>query len=297
MRLRIRNRRLRVIGVIFCVGLFISGCQQKIERRPETETIIPVKVHPIKRGDFNVTLEYVGDVKANDEVTVYPKVSGKIVEKIKEDGQPVSKGEPFAYIDRDEVGLKFERAPIESPIEGIIGRVYVDIGTNVNMQTPVALVVNMDKVKIGLEIPEKYLPKISLGQEASIFVDAYPSEEFKGTVTKISPVVDLATRTAAIEIVVDNQDHRLKSGMFAKTKLIIETRKNIATILKEAIIGNDPDTYVYVVKDNKAILRKVSLGVRQGPYYEVKQGLEEGDLVVVMGQQKLYENSPVRVEE
>ena len=242
-------------------------------------------------------IEYVGNIKAQDEAIVYPKVSGKIIEKIKEDGSPVNKGEVIAYIDRDEVGLKFEKAPIESPLTGVMGRVYVDIGANITSQTAIALVVNMDKVKVSLDIPEKYLPRISLGQEAKIKVDAYAQEEFLGKVTKISPVVDLATRSAPLEISLDNSQHRLKSGMFAKVSLVLAEHKNVPVILKEAIMGKNSNVYVYIVEDKKAVLKKVNLGIRQGPYFEVLAGLKEGDLVVIMGQQRLRDGAEVEPEE
>ncbi len=282
-----------IILVIFTT--LIIGCQSKPEKTRVDEAI-PVKVDKIQLQELNETLDYTGDIKAKDEAIIYPKVEGKIIEKVKQDGDPINKGEAICYIDRDEVGLKFEKAPVESTLTGIVGRVYVDIGENVTAQTPIALVVSMDKVKIDLDIPEKYLPKVNIGQEAIITVDAYPSLEFKGIVTKVSPVVDLSTRTAPIEITLDNFDHQLKSGMFAKVKLALEVRKNVPVILKEAILGRAPDNYVFVTENNKASMKKIKLGIRQGSYYEVREGLKEGDLVVVVGQQVLFEGARVEPE-
>jgi multidrug efflux pump subunit AcrA (membrane-fusion protein) len=275
--------------------LLISGCQPKVEKKEVRETI-PVKVTRVELRELNEVLEYVGNIKAQDEVVVYPKVSGKIIEKVKVDGEQVNKGEAIAYIDRDEVGLKFEKAPVENPLTGVLGKFYVDIGANVLVSTPVALVINMDTVKISLDIPEKYLPKIYLGQSANIQVDAYPEEVFKGEVTKISPVVNLENRAAPIETKINNQDHRLKSGMFASASLIIEKHPSAVVILKEAILGKEPDTYVYLIENNKAVMRKITLGIHSGPYYEVLEGIKEGDLVVIVGQQRLYDNAPVAVE-
>jgi multidrug efflux pump subunit AcrA (membrane-fusion protein) len=276
------------------LGLF--GCQPKIKGE-KTQEVIPVRVLAVIARDLNETLEYVGDIKAEDEVVVYPKVSGKITEKVKQDGAPINKGEAVAYIDRDEVGLKFQRAPVESPLSGIVGRVYVDIGQNVTNQTAVALVLDMNQVKINLDIPEKYLPQISLGQEAKISVDAYAQEEFIGKVTKVSPVVNLENRAAPIEIIIDNPEHLLQSGMFAKVNLIIAEHKNVPVVLKEAILGREPDFYVYAIENKKAISKKVKLGIHQGPYYEIRDGLKEGDLVVVMGQQRLFDGASVITEE
>ncbi|MBI4706941.1 MAG: efflux RND transporter periplasmic adaptor subunit [Candidatus Omnitrophica bacterium] len=273
-----------------------AGCLKPAEKEKETEKI-PVRVEQVKLQDIYETIDYVGNVKANEEAVVYPKVSGKIIEKVKEDNAPVKKFEAIAYIDRDETGLKFEKAPVESPLTGVVGRVFVDIGTKVTTATAIAIVVDMDKVKINLDIPEKYLGSISLQQEARIKVDAFGNEEFSGRVTKISPVVDLNTRTAPIEITLDNPDHRLKSGMFAKVSLILKEKKNVPVILKEAILGKEPESYVFVIQNNQAFLKKVSLGIRQGPYYEVINGLIGSEDVVIMGQQRLYEGAAVLVEE
>jgi len=281
---------------ILLITLTTAGCGKGAGRK-EKEGTIPVRVMKVKPSDLTKALEYVGNIEGQDEAIVYPKVTGKIIEKVKEDGSPIAKGEVIAYIDRDEVGLKFEKAPVESPLSGVVGRVYVDIGSSVTPQTAVALVSDMDNAEINLDIPEVYIPKVSLGQEANITVDAYPNVKFTGKVTKISPVVDLATRTAPLEIMIENKDHRLQSGMFADVKLNIEEKKQVPVILKESVIGKEPDTYVYAVRDGKAVLTKVKLGIRQGPFYEVIEGLKEGDRVVIMGQQKLRDGSSVEAEE
>lgn len=283
--------------VVFLSATFITGCGANTDKAKYREEPIPVKVMRVKARDLDKALEYAGNIQGEDEAQVFPKVSGKIIEKVNREGDLVSKGGVIAYIDRDEVGLKFEKAPVESPLTGVVGRVYVDIGSSVNTQTPVALVANLDRAEIHLDIPEKYLPKISLAQDADITVDAYPNERFLGKVTMISPIVDLQTRAAPIEIKIENSDHRLQSGMFAKVKLVIDEQKNRPVILKEAIIGRGANTYVYIVDGKRAFLKNVILGIRQGPYYGVESGLKTGDSVVIVGQQRLRDGCLVEPEE
>ncbi len=287
------------VPLYLCLGLFfsfsIAGCGQGAKGKEEKGTI-PVRVMRVEPKTMQNTLDYVGDIRAENEAVIYPKVSGKIIEKLKNEGDTVAKGDIIAYIDRDEVGFKFEKAPVESPMNGIIGRVYVDIGTQVSPQSQIALAVHMDNVKIDLDIPEQYLPRISIGQTAQVSVQAYPNEKFTGTVSRISPVLDLETRTAPIEIVIPNPEHALKSGMFAQVELIIDERKNVPVIVKEAVMGKEPGVYIYAVNGNAAHQRNIKLGIRQGAYYEVLEGVKEGDLVVVMGQQQLYDGAPVNIE-
>ncbi|MGE5197249.1 MAG: efflux RND transporter periplasmic adaptor subunit [Deltaproteobacteria bacterium] len=283
------KRKLIILLVVLAT---ITGCGEKPDAAKKEEAV-PVKVIKVELRDIQKTLDYVGDIKAQDEAIVYPKVNGKVIEKLEEEGASVNKGDVIAYIDRDEVGFKFEKAPVESPLTGIVGRVYVDIGTSVTQQTPIALVVDMDKMRVNLDITEEYLPKITLGQTAEVRLQAYPNETFIGEVFKISPVLDLSTRTAPIEITIPNSDHRLKSGMFAKVQLILEKHKDVPVIAKEAILGREPNVYVYVVEGNVARQKIIKLGIHQGASYEVTEGLNAGDVVVVMGQQRLYDGALV----
>lgn len=285
---------------IFCIFVSLHGCgaHDEIEaaRLDKKEEAVPVKVETVVLKDMEKTLDYVGDIKAKDEAQVYPKVGGKIIEKVKEEGSPVKKGEVIAYIDRDEVGFTFEKAPIESPLTGILGRMYVDIGTSVSTSTPIALVLDMNQMVIELSIPEKYLPQIRVGEEAKIMVDAYPEQEFTGKITELSPVLDLETRSAPIEITIDNSEGKLRSGMFAKVKLVVQEKKAAIAIIKEAILGTADRSFCFTVVDNKAVLNNIKTGLRQNALVEVISGLSDGDEVVVMGQQKLSAGSPVIVE-
>jgi len=288
-------KRIFVYMVIICIAVTgLAGCGKK--GAGEKAETIPVRVMKVEPMDLSVALEYVGTVKGEEEAIIYPKVPGKILEKVKQEMSAVKKGEPILYIDRDEVGLKFEKAPVESPIEGIVSKIYVDIGTNVTPQTPVAHVAKIDRAEIHMEIPEKYLPKLKLGQAATVTVDAYPGKTFTGTITQISNLVDTQTRAAPIEITIDNKDLLLQSGMFAKTRIVIEEHKEALGVMREALIGKEPDVYLYVIESDKAFLRKVKTGVRQGSHYEVLEGLKKDDNVVIMGQQRLRDGSSVTVE-
>jgi multidrug efflux pump subunit AcrA (membrane-fusion protein) len=280
-------------------ALLLCGCQKKgaIVTKAAGDNAIPVKVVTVKADILQEIIDYVANVKAQEETQVFPRVTGKIMEKVKQEGDGVAKGETIALIDRDEVGLTFEKSAVESPIAGIVARVLVDVGANVSPQSPVALVVNMDKVKVFLDVPEKYLPALSVGMNAEVTVEAYPAEIFTGTITRMSPIVDTATRTCQIEIGIDNKEYKLRSGMYAKVKVVIREYKDALVLLKEAVLGKAPQQYVYVVKDRKAHLRDVKTGVRQGPYVQVLEGVSAGDQVVIMGQLRLREGADVIVEE
>ena len=101
--------------------LFFCGCHPK-EAKEKAHEAIPVRVQRVELLDIEENLEYSGNIKAEDEAIVYPKVSGKVIEKVREEGSSVNKGDAILYIYRDEVGLKFEKAPVDSPLTGVVGR-------------------------------------------------------------------------------------------------------------------------------------------------------------------------------
>lgn len=283
-------------GLVMTMALMpLAGCRPKA-KTAATEAV-PVRVMPVELRTLKHSLDYAGNIRAREEAQVYPKVSGKILEKVREEGARVAKGDVLAYVDRDEVGFTYEKAPVESPLAGYVGRVYVDRGASVTLQTPVALVVDIEAVEVALDVPEKFIAKVKLEQDAELTVDAWPGEIFHGKVTKISPVIDLETRTAPVEIAIANPGYRLKPGMFARVRLVLDERKNVPVIIKEAVLGKDPDMYVYVANGGIARLRNVRLGLREGNDCEVTAGLSAGDRVVVMGQQRLREGLAVSAEE
>lgn len=296
-RVHLLKRSIPAVAAMFVVFCGMCGCAKQRARQEAAAEVIPVKTVAASPQTMQELLDYVANIKAQQEALVYPKVPGKVIEKLKEESDSVVKGEALVSLDRDEVGLTYAKAPVESPLSGIVARVMVDIGTNVTAQTPVAMVVDMDKVKVYLDVPEKYFSKISTGMHAAVKVDAYPDETFDGVVNTISPLMDVATRTAQVEIIIDNPGHKLRSGMYAKVKLVIQEYKDALAVLKEAVLGKDPQQYVYIVEDQKAVLRNVVTGIRQGAYLQIKEGLKAGDKVVIMGQQRLYEGAPVLVEE
>ncbi len=263
-----------------------AGCRRAAPAAADAP--IPVRVRAVERRLMKRTLDYAGTIRAAEEATVFPKVAGKVKAKLKDEGAPVAKDEALAVIDRDEVGFTYEPAPVESPLAGIVGRMFVDLGTAVTPQTPIALVVAMDTVELLVQAPEHYLPGIHTGQTVECAVSAWPGAVFTGRVTQVSPIVDLETRAAPVEVTLPNAGHRLSPGMFARARLILEAHPGAPAIPHEAILGRSPDEYVYVVSNGLAATRDVRTGLREGALVEITAGLQPGDPVVIMGQQRLH---------
>jgi len=286
--------------VLLRLTVFKPAAQMRVSAKRAVEKV-SVKVATVKREDLDFVLSCVGNIKAKDEINVFSKVTGKLAEYTLNEGDKVEKGQTIALVDRDETGLKYELAKVESPISGILGRTLLDKGANIlpsaglSSGTPLAIVVNMEEMVVRLDIPEADIPYVKKGLKSLLKVDAYPEENFEGEVSKVSEVMDTQTRTLPIEITIPNPEHRLKSGMFARIKIIASQLKERLVILQDALVQELGVNYVFVVEDHTAKKKKVTLGVKEDNKVEILEGLKEGQKVIVFGQQGLKDGSSVEI--
>ena len=278
-----KNLKLILLLSVYCsIFTVLVGCGKKAAEIKKSA--VPVEVAAAQKIELEEILQFTGDIEGKSQVQVYPKVTGKLIEYKVKEGERVEKKDVIALIDRDVTGFKFEPAPVEAPISGILAKTYLDNGDSVNPQIPIAVVADMDKVKVKIEVTEVDYSKVKTGQPAKITVDAYPNKEFTGRLSKLSALISQQTRTATAEISISNPEHLLIPGMFACVGLSVKKYKALA-IPYDAILRL-PGTgvyYCFMVKENKAQKVFVKLGMRKDNWQEIKEGLKEGDLVILSG--------------
>ncbi len=191
--------------------------------------------------------------------------------------------------------MHLKNTTIRAPLGGIISKRFLDQGASVSANTPLLRIVAMDRVKVVVQVVESELAKLKTGAMADIHVDAYSEEVFQGVVARISPTVDPENRTADVEIQVDNRDHRLKPGMFARVSLVVQRRDGVLLLSRDSLLRESGPTRVFVHDSGRASLREVRLGLEAEQYVEVRAGLREGDEVIVAGQYELRDGMPVKV--
>jgi multidrug efflux pump subunit AcrA (membrane-fusion protein) len=246
--------------------------------------------------DIEDYLILVGSVKAMDEAVLYPRVSGKLMRNLLTEGDAVKKDEPVALIERDEPGVVYEPAPVPSTLNGVIGRIYQDSGANVTPQTPIALVVSQGQVRVVVDVPERYVGKVYMGQPAYIKVDAFPDTLFRGKVYRVSPVVNTQTRSAAIELLADNATGKLKSGMFSEVRLVVGAKEGAVAVPASAVLNENGKTYVFVPVSGSALRRAVKTGVANDDFVQIASGLRAGDELITSGLYGLKDGSKIEVQ-
>ena len=188
-----------------------------------------------------------------------------------------------------------ENTILVSPISGVVTARNYDPG-DMTGAMPIVTVAQVNPVKIVINVPESELSKVKKGMPASVTFDTYGDEIFEGTITMVSPTIDVNSRTFGVEIGLPNKDVRILPGMFGRVQLELGTANHVVVpdraVIKQPGSANQ---YVYVYHNGTVSYNRVEIGQRLGNSYELLSGVEPGDTVVITGQTKLADGIPVEI--
>lgn len=309
-----KNRKHFLTGLFLFVSVVSSltflGCSKKdgasinTQENTEPEIVYAVSTTTTIKNDLNDYLEFGGDVTAKNVVDVYPDAAGKVVEVLVKVGEFVNKDQTLVIIDASRAGMNYAQSSVKAPISGTVTAVNSIVGAMTSQQMSVAKIGKIDELILSMNVPERFVSKIALGQNASLKLDAYPGEEFPAVVNEISPVLDTTSRTMSVNLSLVEKDPRIKAGMFARVKLITLSHKNVVTIPESALVTRYGETYVFVVSNKDEsneseynVVKKipVKIGIRVDDKREITEGLNPGEQIVVRGQTLLEDGAFVNV--
>lgn len=196
-----------------------------------------------------------------------------------------------------------ENTQLRSPIDGIVTGRYFNDGEMYSM-TPtltgkpaIVSVMQIQPVKVLVNIPEIYFPRVKPGMETSITLDIYPDKEFLGKVYLVYPTIEPMTKTFTVEVEIPNQQMLVRPGMFARVKFGFGKMERV--MVPDLAVQKQTGTnerYVFAVEDNVAVRKTISLGRRINDNFEVISGIDVNDMVVIAGQARLLDGTPVEIE-
>jgi RND family efflux transporter MFP subunit len=187
---------------------------------------------------------------------------------------------------------------IIAPFSGLIVKRFINQGEFVSTMppSPLFLMMNIDKVKTEIGLPEIHIAHIHLGNPVDVTVDTYPDSIFKGTVSTINPMVDPVSRAFTVKVEIPNKDHRLKPGMFARVKIYLAIHKGALIVPFKSVMKREGMAVVFVIEGTTVRLRTVTAGITNEREIEVIDGLQEGEEVVIEGHYGMADKTTVRVE-
>ena len=190
---------------------------------------------------------------------------------------------------------------IRAPFPGYIAERNLDLGAYVtgagssNSTTSRGIISlhDIETVRTLIEVVEKDVPLVHIGQKAEIRAEAYPDRVFEGTVTRVVQALNRATRTMTVEVDLPNKEHLLKGGMFARVEVLVGTRQNALQIPIDAVSRLEDAQYVYIVREGKAERIPVVIGWRDENRVEITKGLDGSEQVIVSGKDLVHDGTPV----
>lgn len=197
-----------------------------------------------------------------------------------------------AQLESAEIQLAY--TGIRAPFDALVVTRNIKLAQYVTPGTTLFRISDFTPLLCRVEVPEKDLPRVSLGQTAYLEVEAYPERRFPATVARLRPTVDPASGTFTVTLEVEAQGV-LRPGMFTSVYLETETRRNVLVIPRDALVLDSLGDTVYVMENGVATRREVGLGLRDADSVEVVTGLAEGEQLIVIGQEGLADGTPVTV--
>ncbi len=175
---------------------------------------------------------------------------------------------------------------LRAPVSGTISERQVNVGSEVrpDASDPLFVITDSKQLWALIDLPERYLDKVMVGQPVSVEVDAYPGEAFKGMVTVIAEALDPVTRRIQVRAQIDNSAHRLKPEMFARATPVANSESSMPRLPNSALFTLGLHSYVFVEQSPGVLQRRqVVLGLQSHEYSYVKEGLRAGERVVTSG--------------
>ena len=188
------------------------------------------------------------------------------------------------------------RLKILAPFDGVTGIRTVNPGDYLKDGADIVNVEDLDAVFVDFRLPERFLTKIKKGQKASVDLDALPGRKFFAVVQAIDPLIDANGRSVSVRACIDNRAMGLRPGMFARVTAVFGERERALVVPEEAIVPQGQRQFVIKVvdgveKDSKISQRtEVKVGIRRPGRVEIIDGLSEGDVVIVAGQQRVQKD-------
>jgi len=273
----------------------LAGCGARGGKgKAEEKQAVAVAVVTADTGTVIRSTNLVGTLVGEQQVTVMPKVTGRVTEVARGEGSYVKAGDPILYIVNDIPGMDYRPGPVLSPIDGVVGKVNVEVGQTAAPGMPVATIASYsNRIRVKAAVSDADLPYVKTGATADVSISALPDQVFSGRVTRISPIVDPASRSATVEITLSNSQHRLVPGMTASVRLVVERREHVVTVPLGALFATDK-TRVVTIDGTTARFRPIQVGLIGDEKAEVVSGINPGDKVATTGKERVQDGEAVR---
>lgn len=194
-----------------------------------------------------------------------------------------------------EAQFAIAEAEVKAPTDGVLTEWTVLAGMNVAPGTKLGRVANVHTVRVQGKVTEDMLSLLHDKKKLPFYVSGKPEKKYEGSITYLSAVMDMDTRTYAVELLVDNAKLELKAGMKVQVILAGENDRKVPVVPATAVVREQGSAFVFVYKNGAASKRSVTLGTLEDAIYPVIEGLQDGESIIISGQHQLKDKQQVRL--
>jgi RND family efflux transporter MFP subunit len=191
--------------------------------------------------------------------------------------------------------LQLNWTKIRSLAEGYVTQRLIEVGGRVSANQQAYTIEDFKPLLIRVYVPTSDAIRLKTGLPANVSTEILKGETFKGTVTLINPRIDVQTGTIKVTVEAYDDTLRLKPGMFVEVRIATGKKENVLVIPRKAILYKTGKTYVFVLNNNLASQREITLGLTEEDQAEVVDGIAEGDVIVSVGVENLKDGQAVTV--
>lgn len=207
----------------------------------------------------------------------------------------------------DNIRALIAKKTVRAPFTGHLGIRRISVGQFLQKGSPVVSLQSLDPVYVEFSVPQQRLGDLAGGLRVAVSADSYPEQQFEGTITALNPDIDAATRNVRVQATMANPDGHLRPGMFVEISLILDRSERVLVIPATAVLHAPYGDSLFVVEQSEqaaadgtkplvAQQKFVRLGVRQGDFVVVTEGVAAGEQIVSTGAFKLRSGTPVVID-
>ncbi len=191
--------------------------------------------------------------------------------------------------------LRVEQATVRAPVGGVITERFVQPGARVGANAQLFGLMSLDDMIARVYVPGRYLTTVHQKQEVYLTSEFLPGRTYRGWVKRISPIVDAASGTFKVTVGVTPGEEVPPPGLFVNVRIVTDRREAAVLVPKRAVIYEGGARYIFVVRDGKAFRLRLDAGYEEGSFVEAVTDVAVGDPIVVLGQNALKDEAPVRI--
>jgi RND family efflux transporter MFP subunit len=195
----------------------------------------------------------------------------------------------------DSAEKQYGNGTILAPVDGVVANKAATVGQVISPGAALMVVEDINQVLAVVNIEQKDLGRVRIGQQAAVMVDAYDGRVFTGTIETMNPEAGTSSRMFRAKVKIDNQDGALRAGMFAKVQLAVGDAMQVLNVPQSAVIQKQGLYYIFTVENSKAVRHQVEIGEVTGETIQIKSGLQPGEQVIVSSVNQLKEGQTVKV--